>query len=95
MVDSCWGQCWACTHSSLFFPPLSHLPSSSLPLSFPAAVALAISRDGSSGGVIRIATIDESGIERKVFTGSDIPTFFDSEAPAAGLEARARLPEGR
>ena len=49
------------------------------------SVALAISRDGSSGGVIRIATIDESGIERKVFTGNDVPTFYDSGAPSDEL----------
>ena len=64
--------------------PSSSLPPFLHPLS-PAAVALAISRDGSSGGVIRMATIDESGVERKVFTGSDIPTFFDGSAPVQPL----------
>ena len=40
-----------------------------------SAVALAISRDGSSGGVIRIAIIQEEGVERLLFTGKDIPKF--------------------
>jgi len=40
------------------------------------AIALAISRDGSSGGAIRLATITEKGVERKVFTGEQIPTFY-------------------
>jgi len=40
------------------------------------AVALAISRDGSSGGAIRLATITDKGVERKHFTGEQIPTFF-------------------
>lgn len=40
-----------------------------------SAVALAISRDGSSGGVIRIAVIQEEGVERLLYTGKDIPKF--------------------
>ena len=40
------------------------------------ALALAISRDGSSGGVIRIACIEEAGVERLLFTGDEIPKFF-------------------
>ena len=40
-------------------------------------MALATARDGSSGGVIRMATISESGVERDVFTGEDIPKFND------------------
>ena len=37
------------------------------------ALALAMARDGSSGGVIRLAIIDAQGVERQVFTGNDIP----------------------
>lgn len=40
------------------------------------SVALAMARDGSSGGVIRLAVITESGIERKLFAGKDIPVFW-------------------
>ncbi|XP_020630479.1 proteasome subunit beta type-6-like [Orbicella faveolata] len=41
------------------------------------AVALAMSRDGSSGGIIRMAAIDESGIERRVLLGNELPTFYE------------------
>lgn len=40
------------------------------------ALALAMFRDGSSGGVIRLAAITEEGVERKVLTGNDIPSFY-------------------
>jgi 20S proteasome subunit beta 1 len=50
------------------------------------SVALAIARDGSSGGVIRLATISESGVERDVFTGDDIPKFYD-DLPHTQTEA--------
>jgi len=43
------------------------------------AVALAINRDGSSGGAIRLAVITEKGIERKVFTGEQIPQFQNGD----------------
>ena len=42
-----------------------------------SAVALAMSRDGSSGGIIRLAAIDESGIERRVILGTELPTFYE------------------
>ena len=44
---------------------------------FFTAIALAISRDGSSGGVIRTATINEKGMEKKYTTGDQLPQFFD------------------
>lgn len=45
--------------------------------SFIPALALAMSRDGSSGGVIRMGIITDKGVERKVFVGSDLPTFYE------------------
>ena len=39
-------------------------------------LALAMSRDGSSGGVIRLGIITKDGIERRVITGQDIPSFW-------------------
>lgn len=39
-------------------------------------LALAMYRDGSSGGVIRLAVIEEGGVERKVLTGDNIPKFY-------------------
>jgi len=38
-------------------------------------LALAMARDGSSGGVIRIGIITEKGVERKVIT--DVPIFYE------------------
>lgn len=39
------------------------------------AISLAMDRDGSSGGVIRLAAITEAGVERKVILGSELPRF--------------------
>lgn len=41
------------------------------------ALALAMSRDGSSGGVIRLGIITEAGVERRVILGDDLPKFFE------------------
>ncbi|KAE8279532.1 Proteasome subunit beta type-6 [Larimichthys crocea] len=40
-----------------------------------AALALAMERDGSSGGVIRLASISEDGVERRVIMGGSLPKF--------------------
>ncbi|XP_061669032.1 proteasome subunit beta type-6 [Syngnathoides biaculeatus] len=40
-----------------------------------AALSLAMERDGSSGGVIRMATISEEGVERRVILGNQLPKF--------------------
>uniref|UniRef100_A0A3B5AL95 Proteasome subunit beta n=1 Tax=Stegastes partitus TaxID=144197 RepID=A0A3B5AL95_9TELE len=40
-------------------------------------LALAMNRDGSSGGVAYMVTIDEHNTEEKVVLGNDLPTFFD------------------
>ena len=40
------------------------------------AVSLAMERDGSSGGVVRLAAISESGVERRVVLGGQLPKFF-------------------
>lgn len=44
---------------------------------FLVALSLAMNRDGSSGGVAYLVTIDEHGTEEKVVLGDDLPTFFD------------------
>lgn len=36
-----------------------------------------MSRDGSSGGVIRMAVITESGVERILIPGDKLPTFWE------------------
>jgi len=50
------------------------------------AVSLAMARDGSSGGCIRLVTIHEHGVERKLIEGNDVPLHHD-ELPHAALRA--------
>ncbi|CAG0893740.1 unnamed protein product [Darwinula stevensoni] len=40
------------------------------------AVALAISRDGSSGGIVRLGVITKDGIERRIVPGDKLPKFY-------------------
>lgn len=44
------------------------------------AVAHAMSRDGSSGGLIRLVTVNEGGAERRMIQGPEIPLFVDELA---------------
>lgn len=44
---------------------------------FLTALALAMSRDGSSGGVVRIGIITEKGVERRLILGNELPKFFE------------------
>jgi 20S proteasome subunit beta 1 len=46
------------------------------------AVALAMYRDGASGGVLRMATVDKNGTHREQFRQDrlgDLPTFAEPE----------------
>jgi len=43
------------------------------------ALALAMSRDGSSGGVIRLLTIDANGIHRRMIPGDKLPRFYEGK----------------
>lgn len=49
------------------------------------ALALAMSRDGSSGGVIRLVNVDKSGAERRVITPDQHPVFWDELPPPVGM----------
>ncbi|XP_014209746.1 proteasome subunit beta type-6 [Copidosoma floridanum] len=40
-------------------------------------LALAMSRDGSSGGVIRLGVITKNGIQRQVIRGDQLPKFYE------------------
>ncbi|KAK2148457.1 hypothetical protein LSH36_497g02054 [Paralvinella palmiformis] len=40
------------------------------------AVSLAMCRDGSSGGIIRLATISKDGVERRTILHDDLPKFY-------------------
>lgn len=53
-----------------FSSPLSNLKP-------PAAIALAMSRDGSSGGVIYLVTITAAGVDHRVILGNELPKFYD------------------
>nr|XP_033779441.1 proteasome subunit beta type-9 [Geotrypetes seraphini] len=41
------------------------------------ALALAMNRDGSSGGVIYLVTVTKAGAEEKIISGTSLPLFFD------------------
>jgi 20S proteasome subunit beta 1 len=42
------------------------------------AVAMAIARDGSSGGCIRYAIINKDGVEKSFIINTELPRFFES-----------------
>ena len=41
------------------------------------ALTLAMSRDGSSGGVVRLGIINEEGVERRTVLGNELPRFYE------------------
>lgn len=41
------------------------------------AVTLALSRDGSSGGCVRLGVIDKNGLTRKVFLNNELPAVYE------------------
>ena len=43
---------------------------------FLSALTLALTRDGSSGGVVRVAIITKDGVERRVFLHTELPEFY-------------------
>ncbi|KZC10251.1 Proteasome subunit beta type-6, partial [Dufourea novaeangliae] len=40
-------------------------------------LSLAMARDGSSGGVIRMGVITEKGVDRRVILGNELPRFYE------------------
>ncbi len=50
-----------------------------------SALMLAMSRDGSSGGVVRLATIDKGGASRRLITPDAFPTPWDELPAPAGM----------
>lgn len=52
------------------------------------ALALAMSRDGSSGGTIRMAVITEDGVERHFIPGNELPTFWEGKELIASTPAK-------
>ena len=53
-----------------FFSTLPYHCHANTLTSFTSAIAHAMARDGSSGGVIRLVTIDQSGVEKEVVLGT-------------------------
>ena len=52
---------------------------SSYPTEHSVALSLAMARDGSSGGVIRMCVITESGVERLFVPGNQLPKFWQGQ----------------
>jgi len=49
------------------------------------ALTLAMSRDGSSGGVVRLVTIDQQGSTRRMLTPEEHPTMWDEIPEPVGV----------
>eukprot|EP00271_Cylindrocystis_brebissonii_P015730 TRINITY_DN38715_c0_g1_i1.p1 TRINITY_DN38715_c0_g1~~TRINITY_DN38715_c0_g1_i1.p1 ORF type:complete len:231 (+),score=44.10 TRINITY_DN38715_c0_g1_i1:292-984(+) len=49
------------------------------------AVALAMARDGSSGGFVRTVTVNEKGATKKMFAGEKLPLFHEELPPVDSL----------
>eukprot|EP01050_Picozoa_sp_SAG11_P014705 SAG11_NODE_1839_length_4184_cov_4.075398_4_plen_65_part_00 len=49
------------------------------------AVSLAMSRDGSSGGIIRMCTIDKDGVNRVYVPHQQLPQFYRESGAATSL----------
>ncbi|KAJ7781398.1 nucleophile aminohydrolase [Mycena metata] len=56
-------------------------------------LALAMSRDGSSGGVIRMCVITEEGVERLFVPGNELPKFWQGTEVLAAPKGKAVPPE--
>ncbi|XP_010603556.1 proteasome subunit beta type-9 isoform X1 [Fukomys damarensis] len=41
------------------------------------AIALAMSRDGSSGGIVYLVTITAAGVDHRIVLGNELPKFYD------------------
>jgi 20S proteasome subunit beta 1 len=53
-------------------------------------LSLAMTRDASSGGIIRTVTLDKTGVHPRYIGGSDVPVWFeDLPAPRGGAAAMA------
>lgn len=71
--------------------PVPELPSHDL---LSIALALAMSRDGSSGGVIRMCVITKEGVERLFVPGNELPKFWEGEEVLAKKVSVPPVPAG-
>ena len=53
-----------------------------------------MSRDGSSGGVIRMCVITEDGVERLFVPGDQLPRFWEGKEVLGGVDPRGLRPRG-
>lgn len=51
-----------------------------------------MSRDGSSGGVIRMCVITEEGVERLFVPGNELPKFWEGEEVLTGTGKKRTEP---
>ncbi len=56
-----------------------------------SALALAMSRDGSSGGVIRMCVITEDKVERLFVPGNELPRFWEGHEILGAAELRKKV----
>uniref|UniRef100_A0A671QRD2 proteasome endopeptidase complex n=1 Tax=Sinocyclocheilus anshuiensis TaxID=1608454 RepID=A0A671QRD2_9TELE len=52
------------------------------------SLTLAMGRDGSSGGVAYLVTIDSEGVEEKCILGNQLPKFYDPDIMAPSKAAK-------
>lgn len=57
------------------------------------ALALAMSRDGSSGGVIRMCVITEAGVERLFVPGNELPRFWEGKEVLTAASKQEPIPD--
>ncbi len=51
-----------------------------------------MSRDGSSGGVIRMCVITEEGVQRLFVPGNELPKFWEGEEVLHGKPVKREVP---
>ena len=94
--DATYRDGWGRDENVKFVKNSKHIPKNILSFtnhrSYFLALALAMSRDGSSGGVIRMCVITEDGVERLFVPGNELPTFWEGrEVLGTGGESKPAL----
>lgn len=89
--DATYRENWGRDETVEFVKNSTHFLSNALASAYVfVALALAMSRDGSSGGVIRMCVITEDGVERLFVLGDQLPKFWEGK----NLPGTARLVKG-
>jgi 20S proteasome subunit beta 1 len=78
--DATYREGWGRDETLNFVKNSSYIyQAQSLILTCDLALALAMSRDGSSGGTIRMCVITEGGVERHFIPGNELPRFWEGK----------------